>query len=157
MNKPVCIESSNKMELLKEIKENAFFFKLVEMGYDKLIEAHVSYNWMIRPLLLMYKCNVISDEELISRLYIMNVDFGANLDDFVNKELEKQELERKDEFSRMPNHLEYIGYKPYSELIRFGSVGLIGYFYCGYIPYADDKINNNYVNVAYYLTEKDYA
>lgn len=157
MNNPVCIDSSNKMELLKEIKENAFFFKLVEMGYEKLVSINVSYSWIIRPLLLMYKRQVISNDELLTRLYIMNVDVGLDLDAFVDKELAKENFERNDEYSKIPEHLKYIGYRSYGEWITEGHIGLIAYFYFGYLPYAYNIVDENYVNIAYYLTENDYA
>ena len=66
MNNPVCIASSDKMDLLKEIKDRALFNKLVERGYEELVKANVSENWILRPLLLMYKSKVISKDELLT-------------------------------------------------------------------------------------------
>ena len=156
MNNPVCIASSDKMDLLKEIKERALFNKLVERGYEELVKANVSESWIIRPLLLMYKSKVISKDELLNRLYFMDLEVDGDLDEAVDHVLANQESER-DEYTVMPPYLDYQGYRPYHEWINEGRIAFIAIFYFGYLPYAFDNLDETYINIAYYLTEKDYA
>lgn len=151
MNKAVCINKSDKMNLLKEIKNKTMKNILAEKGANLLKEKNVEQEWVLRPLYFLYLNDKLTKEEFETRIFFMEYDYNIEYDKHKIREIYFMK-----EKSEIPENCEYAGYKSVEEWLEIGEVGFVAAFYNGYLPYAYDIEKKQYINISFSLDERNF-
>jgi len=148
------VEYNQFKEMVKDIK-------LCEKAYNKMVDSHVRIDIILRPLYYLFINERLFLCELETRLTICGID------DFIWKDNEncsfediknylKERLEIEDHENELPDNFVYLGYKNMEFWVNQKVSAYVAWFYKGYSPYAYNKNDGMYHNIAYYLKENDY-
>lgn len=152
--------NTDSIEYIK-FKDAIKDIKLCEKAYNKMINNNVRRDIILRPLYYLFVNKRLFLYELETRLNICGInDFIWKNNEKCNfkdmKKYLKERLEIDDHNYELPDNFIYLGYKDIEFWIKQNVAADIAWFYKGYSPYAYNRDDGMYHNIAYYLKENDF-